>query len=420
MDGVSDAVLAGLIAFGVTAALTPLVGLLARAVGAVDKPRGRGLAAGGVPLLGGLAMVGGVVVAALLALAPFSSEIAAVLEASLVIVLVGALDDRFDLLPGVKLAGQIAAAVIAVRGGVVVENITLPFIGAVLFPAGVGSVLTGFGLVALMNIVNFSDGIDGLAAGVGAIAAVAFAVVAFHFGKGEAGTLSLIIAGCALGFLIFNFPPASIYMGDTGAMLLGLLLGCAAVLGSLKTTSVLALALPFLVLAVPFMDTTFVVLKRLKYRQPVYSADQEHFHHRFDRIGFSARRTVLVLYAWTFTMALLATAPSFLPIHDAAHRLRPGWTALLLALVLLTLVASAWVIYMLEILKLERSDGRLRVRFGGPPVVHGAPSAAAGEHLTDGVPAHPGSVDDGAAVVTTDAAGSASNADQVVGGPGAA
>ena len=362
MDSVSDAVLAGLIALGVTAALTPLVGLLARLVGAVDKPRGRGLAAGGIPLLGGLAMFAGVVAACTIALAPFSSEIEAVLEASLIIVAVGALDDRFDLLPGVKLVGQIVAAVIAVRGGVVVENITLPVLHAVLFPSGVGSVLTAIGLVALMNIVNFSDGIDGLAAGVGAIAAVAFAIVAFYFGRNEAGTLSAIIAGAALGFLIFNFPPASIYMGDTGAMLLGLLLGCAAVLGSLKTTSVLALALPFVVLAVPFMDTTFVVLKRMKYRRPVYAADANHFHHRFSRIGFSQRRTVLYLYAWTACLAGLALALRFIPYSDHHGHLHTGGSAVVAGLALVVVAASFYLVYVLEILKLRR--GRLNPETG--------------------------------------------------------
>ena len=105
-------------------------------------------------------------------------------------------------------------------------------------------------------------------------------------------------------------------MGDCGSNLLGLLLGCVAVLGSAKTNAVLALIFPLIVLAVPFLDTTFVVLKRMKYRRPVYAADREHFHHRLDRIGFSTRRTVLYLYAWTLSLAGLAMALRFVPYSD--------------------------------------------------------------------------------------------------------
>ena len=367
MSAPAEALLAALVALGVTAALTPLAGLLARKLRVVDLPRGRGLAPGGVPLLGGLAILIGVLASTTLAQAPFSAELAAVLEAAIVITIVGALDDRFDLLPGVKLVGQIAAAVIAVRGGVVVENVTIPFLGAIEFGA-FGDWLTGLGLVAVMNIVNFSDGIDGLAAGLAAIAAIAFAVVAFDLGRVEAGTLSAITAGAALGFLIFNFSPASIYMGDAGANLLGLLLGCAAVLGAVKTQAVLALVLPFVILAVPVLDTAFVVLKRLKYRQPVYNADREHFHHRLDRVGFSVRRTVLILYAWTAAMAGLAIAMRFIPYSDNGGNLHAGWAALMALLLLLALAASVFVVYVLEILKFERAGRGFRIRMGGPPV----------------------------------------------------
>ncbi|UUY06174.1 undecaprenyl/decaprenyl-phosphate alpha-N-acetylglucosaminyl 1-phosphate transferase [Svornostia abyssi] len=280
-----DALAGLLVAAGVTAALTPVSAMFARRVGAVDAPRERGLGPGGTPLLGGLAIYAGVVVGMLLML-DVDAEYVGVLLGATVITLVGALDDRFDLLPGVKLAGQILAAVIPVHYGVVVDNVTVPFLGPVDF-GWLGAPLTVLGMVAVMNIVNFSDGVDGLAAGVAMISAAAFAVIAFDLGRHEAGVLSAVVAGAALGFLVFNFPPASSYMGDCGANLLGLLLACIAVLGAVKTNAVLALILPLLVLAVPFLDTTFVVLKRLKYHRPVYEADREHFHHRLDRIGFS-------------------------------------------------------------------------------------------------------------------------------------
>jgi UDP-GlcNAc:undecaprenyl-phosphate/decaprenyl-phosphate GlcNAc-1-phosphate transferase len=361
-----QALLAALVALGATAAVTPLAGLFARAVGAIDQPRGRGLAPGGTPLLGGVAMLLGVELALFLALAPFSEQLSAVAEAAIVITVVGALDDRFDLLPGIKLAGQVAAAVIVVRGGVEVENVTIPVIGPLAFGA-FGSPLTVIGLVAVMNIVNFSDGIDGLAAGVTVIAAVAFAIVAFDLGKVEGGTLAAITAGAALGFLVFNFHPASIYMGDAGSNLLGLLLGCSAVLGAVKTQAALALVFPFLILAVPVLDTAFVVLKRLKYRQPVYHADREHFHHRLDRIGFSVRKTVLSLYGWTLAMASVAVLSRFVQPVASDGSLRWGNAIVLGVLFALALAASVFVVYVLEILKFERDGRRVRVRMGGPP-----------------------------------------------------
>lgn len=347
-----DALAGLLIAAGVTAALTPLTGIFARRVGAVDTPRDRGLGPGGTPLLGGLAIYMGVVVGALLML-DVDGEYVGVLMGATVITFIGALDDRFDLMPGVKLGGQILAAVIPVHYGVVVDNVTVPFIGPVDF-GWLGAPLTVLGMVAVMNIVNFSDGVDGLAAGVAMISAAAFAIIAFDLGRHEAGVFSAVVCGAALGFLVFNFPPASSYMGDCGANLLGLLLACIAVLASVKTNAVLALILPLLVLAVPFLDTTFVVLKRLKYHRPVYEADREHFHHRLDRIGFSARRTMLYLYAWMFSMAGLAVALRFVPYSDSSGNLHTGWAIVMGALIVLALLWSVYLVYVLEIVKFRR------------------------------------------------------------------
>src|SRR5207244_12722941 len=152
------------------------------------------------------------------------------------------LDDRFELPPVVKLAGQVLAAVIAVHFGVAVKAITLPFVGQLAFPnAGVtnaGPILTVVALVAMMNVVNFSDGVDGLAAGVCAIIAATMAIIAFDLGRPQPGVLAAITAGAALGFLLFNFPPASSFMGDCGANLLGLLMGVITVEAAVKTAAV--------------------------------------------------------------------------------------------------------------------------------------------------------------------------------------
>jgi UDP-GlcNAc:undecaprenyl-phosphate GlcNAc-1-phosphate transferase len=143
-------------------------------------------------------------------------------------------------------------------------------------------------------------------------------------------------------------------MGDAGSNLLGLLLGGIVVEGSLKTNALVALIVPLVVLAVPFLDTGFVVAKRIKYRRPVYRGDSNHFHHRFHRIGFSQRRTVLYLYAWTLVMAGLAVALRFVPYSQRSGHLRAGWAGFMAALLLIGLAASVYLVYVLEILKFRR------------------------------------------------------------------
>jgi UDP-GlcNAc:undecaprenyl-phosphate GlcNAc-1-phosphate transferase len=364
-----DALYAFLVAAAVTALLTPLTMRFARLVGAIDEPRERGLSESATPLLGGLAIFAGTLVAGLIWLpGGFGQEHQlwhGVLLAAGVITLVGALDDRYELPPVVKLAGQIVAAVIVVHFGVAVKAITLPFVGTLAFPnAGVtnaGPVLTVVGLVAMMNVVNFSDGVDGLAAGVCTIIAGAMTVIAFDLGRQQPGVLAALTAGAALGFLIFNFPPASSFMGDAGANLLGLLMGVITVEAAVKTAAVVSFVLPLILLAVPFLDTTFVVLKRLKYKQPFYRPDSEHFHHRMARIGFSSRRTIAYLYAWTLMLAGLALALRFVPYSDHKGHLYTGWTLVMIGLGLIVAAASVYLVYVLEILKFRRLDAmRLR------------------------------------------------------------
>jgi UDP-GlcNAc:undecaprenyl-phosphate GlcNAc-1-phosphate transferase len=347
-----DALYGFLVAFAAAALLTPLVARLARRIGAVDTLKERGLASEATPLLGGLAIFAGVFIAAML-FVPENERTRGIIIAAAFITLVGAWDDWRDLPPAAKLAGQIIAALILVNAGVVVHNITVPFVGALDFGDS-GGPLTVLGLVAIMNVVNFSDGVDGLAAGVCAISAIAFAVIAFDLGRGTAGVLAGITAGAALGFLVYNFHPASVFMGDCGSNLLGLLLGAVVVEGSLKTNALVALVGPLVILAVPFLDTGFVVAKRIKYRRPVYRGDSNHFHHRMHRIGFSQRRTVLYLYAWTVTMAGLAVALRFIPYSDNSGHLDAAWSVAMGACFLITLAASAYLIYVLEILKLRR------------------------------------------------------------------
>lgn len=380
-----DAVWGFLAAFAVAAALTPLTARVAVRVGAVDQPRERGLGAGATPLLGGIAILAAVLVGTLVFLDPtprVEDRVAGILAGAVLIAGVGAVDDRFDLHPAVKLLGQVVAAVIPVAAGVEVENITLPFTGAVDF-GSLGAPLTVVGLVAVMNVVNLSDGVDGLAAGVCAIAAVAFSIIAFDLERTHAGILAAVTAGAALGFLVHNFHPASVFMGDCGANLLGLLLGCVAVEGAVKTQAVLALLFPLILLAVPFLDTTFVVLKRMKYRRPVYRADANHFHHRFSRIGFSQRRTVAYLYAWATALAAFAVALRFVPYSDDAGHLNAGWSLVMSGIGLLVLLASVYVVYVLEILKFRRLDA-IRLRRQRPDVTEAEIDADVAERMETG------------------------------------
>jgi UDP-GlcNAc:undecaprenyl-phosphate GlcNAc-1-phosphate transferase len=346
------AVLACAVAFAVAAIATPLAARLARRIGAVDTIKERGLAVEATPLLGGLAIFAGVIIASTLLL-PDGSKTGAIIAGAALITAVGAVDDAVDLPPAVKLMGQVAAALVLVLNGVTVNVITVPFLHHVNLGDS-GGPITVIGLVFLMNVVNFSDGIDGLAAGVCAISAAAFSIIAFDLGRDSAAILAAITCGAALGFLLHNFHPASVFMGDCGSNLLGLLLGAIIVEGTLKTNALIALVGPLVALAVPFLDTGFVIAKRLKYGRPVYEADSNHFHHRFHRIGFSQRRTVLYLYGWTLTMAGIAIALRFIPYSYPSGRLRPGWAALMAVLLVAGIATSLYLVYVLEILKLRR------------------------------------------------------------------
>ena len=221
--------------------------------------------------------------------------------------------------------------------------------------------LTVIGIVAVMNMVNFLDGLDGLAAGVCAISAGSFCVIDLSLGRPDAAVLTAIVFGACLGFLRHNFYPARIFMGDSGALLLGFTLAAVSVQGLSKTAALATLVLPLLVLAVPLIDTSFVVAKRIKYGRPIYLADRSHLHHRFENIGFSQRRAVVYLYGWCVTLALAALATRFVPNPHPKRPLEPASTSRIdAAVALLALGASVYVVYLLEIVKLANPFIRRR------------------------------------------------------------
>jgi UDP-GlcNAc:undecaprenyl-phosphate/decaprenyl-phosphate GlcNAc-1-phosphate transferase len=348
------------IALVVVVALTPAVGGMARLLGVVDRPEGRRLNRRPVPRLGGLAIFLGLLVPSL-AFLDLSGEMRGILLGAAVACVVGAVDDFRGLSPPVKLAGQVLAASIPTMFGVWIDHFTFPFVGVVDLPAWVGVPLTVVWIVAVMNMVNFLDGLDGLAAGVCAIAGTTFAVLALSLGKVDAAVLSAVVAGACIGFLRHNFFPARIFMGDSGALVLGFTLASVSIAGLLKTASTVVLLMPLVVLAVPIIDTSFVVAKRLKYRRPIYGADRSHLHHRFVSIGFSQRRAALTMWAWTAALGAAALATRFIPFREGG-RWHAWETVGVAAIGLAAFAFSVYVVYLLEIVKLANPRVKRRER----------------------------------------------------------
>ncbi len=346
------------VALGLVVVLAPAVGGVARRLGVVDLPGGRRHHARPVPRLGGIALFLGIVVPAL-AFLELGRETRGILLGAAVATVVGAVDDFRGLRWLEKLAGQVGAAAIPVGFGIWIDRFTFPFLGVHELSPWVGKPLTVLWIVALMNMVNFLDGLDGLAAGVCSIAGGTFSVIALSLGKPQAAVVSAIVFGACLGFLRHNFYPARIFMGDSGALLLGFSLATVAVQGLLKTAATVALFFPLLVLAVPILDTGFVVARRLKYRQPIYAPDREHLHHRFLRIGFSQTRTTLTIWLWCATLAAAALATRFIPFRERGEwHLWP--TVAAAAIGLLALATSVYIVYLLEIVKLANPRVRRR------------------------------------------------------------
>jgi UDP-GlcNAc:undecaprenyl-phosphate GlcNAc-1-phosphate transferase len=348
------------IAFGIVVLLTPAVGGMARLLGAVDRPDARRLNRRPIPRLGGLAIFLGILVPAL-AFLDLSGESRGVLLGAAVATVLGAVDDFRGLSPLVKLVGQVGAASIPPMFGVWIDHFTFPLLGVVDLPAGVGVPLSILFIVAVMNMVNFLDGLDGLAAGVCAIAGSTYAILALSLGKADPAILSAVVAGACLGFLRHNFFPARIFMGDSGAMCLGFILASVSIQGLLKTASTVVLVLPLLVLAVPIIDTSFVVARRLKHSRPIYAADRSHLHHRFLNIGFSQRRAAVTMWLWCGSLAGAALATRFIPFRESGdwHL----WESLaVVGIAFFALAFSVYVVYLLEIVKLMNPRVRRRER----------------------------------------------------------
>jgi len=343
-------------------AATPLVRRFAVRTGAIDRPSDRKVHPIPTPTLGGIAIYIGVVIGmGASRVLPFfsqlhhsSSEPVAALLAGLVILLIGVFDDVRGTSPGVKAAGQVLAAGILVLLGVQLLYFWFPGQGILSLGSDIGVPLTVLWVVAMMNAVNLIDGLDGLAAGVVAIAAIAFFGYIYQTPGGSlygnastAALLSSIVAGACLGFLPWNFNRAKIFMGDSGAMLLGLLLAVATISGVGRTDTAptgrglavfaIPIIIPAIVLALPFLDVMFAIVRRVRRGRPVTSPDKEHIHHRLMDIGHSHRGAVLMMYLWSALISLSAMAVALINSRLVV------WAVLVSTAVILAATSLPWI-----------------------------------------------------------------------------
>ncbi|MGH3275589.1 MAG: MraY family glycosyltransferase [Streptosporangiaceae bacterium] len=321
-----------LVTAAVTYSLTPLVRRAAIRAGALHEARDRDVHVVPIPLLGGVAMYGGLAVGLFVAsrMTPLNSVlagtdmVAGLLLAGGLIVAMGIVDDRWGMNALSKLAGQVAAGAILVASGSVLNWLPMPGGGNFSLSSGQAIVLTILVVVATINAVNFIDGLDGLAAGIVGIAALSFYLYYYSLthtlrlsAEAVPSLAAAILAGMCLGFLPHNFYPARIFMGDTGSMLLGLLLAYVPVssITSLdpqtlsgavnRFPEVLPLLLPTAIMVIPYTDMLMAVVRRTRAGKSPFAPDRKHLHHRLLDIGHSHRLSVLIMYLWAGVFSAL-------------------------------------------------------------------------------------------------------------------
>jgi UDP-GlcNAc:undecaprenyl-phosphate GlcNAc-1-phosphate transferase len=378
---------AALAAVAIAYALVPPVRVLAIRLGVVAEPsEARRVHERATPLLGGVAMLVAIVASTVafvdwrdvsgLALLN-QRQLAITLLCAVAICALGALDDALELGWRSKLLGQLGialavvllplvampAGLVAGQAPLVVERIDLPLVSPVDVPIWIGVALVVFWIVAVMNMMNFIDGVDGLAAGQAAIIAATFAIIAASYSRTGVAILAAATSGAALGFLPHNWRKggARIFMGDSGSMLLGFLLAVISVQGVLKTTAAISLVIPLALLAVPILDTSFVVLKRLKYGVSIASPDRWHLHHRLLNVGLSPRRVAATLWAWTAAMSCVALALRFVDYGNSKEWNVEG-VLVLAFVVLVAITVTVLLAVRLEIIKSRRVRERNRRR----------------------------------------------------------
>ncbi|MDZ4169796.1 MAG: MraY family glycosyltransferase [Coriobacteriia bacterium] len=315
------------VAAAVTLATTPLVRRFGISIGAVATPGGRNVHEGLIPRIGGLAIFIGVFAALgvqWLGEARFgwdshllqgggSVRTLGVIAGLTLMFAVGFIDDFVSLKPGAKLLGQIMAASVVVWAGLRIAYVGNPVSGGLIMLGILSVPVTVLYLIGFANVINLIDGLDGLAAGVTAIAATSLLILAIQGNRLDAAVLAAAVIGACIGFLRYNFHPASIFMGDSGAMFLGFTLAVISLLGVMKTTATIALAVPLLIIGVPIFDTSSAIIRRITHKRPIAEADRGHIHHRLLGRGFDQRQTVIIIYIWSAALAVAAYAVRYSP-----------------------------------------------------------------------------------------------------------
>lgn len=284
--------------------ITPIIKKIAIKIGAVDQPNDRKVHVKVMPRLGGLAIFLSFVIGFLILL-PETMVAWPILIGAMMITAIGVLDDLMELSAKTKLAVQVAAAVVTVLGGVQIEFITLPFGDRIEF-GHLAIPITIIWIVAITNAINLIDGLDGLAAGISSIALLTISGMAISMGDTLIALMGLALLGSTLGFLVYNFHPAKIFMGDTGSLFLGYMISVLAVMGLYKNVAVFSLIVPIIILAIPIIDTMFAIIRRIIHRKPISAPDKFHLHHCIIRMGFTHRQTVIMIYAMSTLFSLAA------------------------------------------------------------------------------------------------------------------
>ncbi|WHY76910.1 MraY family glycosyltransferase [Neobacillus sp. WH10] len=293
-----------IVCFVVSILITPLIKKIAFVIGATDRPNQRKVHQSIMPRLGGLAIFISFMVGIFI-LKPENTYSFTIWIGCVIIVITGVLDDLLELPVKYKLLGQLAAACSVVfLGDLQIAFINLPFGGQLQF--GFLSIpLTILWIVGITNAINLIDGLDGLAAGVSSIALITISGLALIQGHLFVATVGLILLASTLGFLFYNFHPASIFMGDTGALFLGFSISVLSLLG-FKNVTFISFVIPILILGVPISDTIFAIIRRIKNKQPLSAPDKSHLHHCMLRLGYTHRQTVLIIYAMSVFFGLVA------------------------------------------------------------------------------------------------------------------
>lgn len=290
---------------------TPYVKNLAVKVGAVDAPNQRKVHTRIMPRMGGLAIYIGYMVAFFL-FVPYTSlsEMLGIFIGSSIVMIVGMLDDKYQLSPKWKLLGQlVATAIVVIPFGLKIGVVNLPYSGSIDFSSGwlvwLAVPITMFWIVGVTNAVNLIDGLDGLSAGVSAIAAGTMGVMALLMDDYKVATYCFVLLGAILGFLYFNFHPARLFMGDTGSLFLGFNLAALSIMG-FKEALFVSFIIPIVVLGVPLWDTFFAIVRRIVNKKPISSPDKGHLHHCLLNMGLSHRSTVLTIYSISIFFGMMA------------------------------------------------------------------------------------------------------------------